>query len=263
MKFPSFLSKWHYRCLLYILILPLLAMFISCATIEKQLFPTPPPTPPAGNCQLFSNGETLDALWMEGKEGMPVFLFSYGNYQRITDIKLFCKNFQMHGYGIFAYDYAGYGASTGKASSKQSCHDIEAAYDFLVKEKNVQPEDIVVIGYSVGSGPSCHLVSKHPAKALVLCAPFASAVHVVLPFSLPGDKFLNYRLLAKSKTPVLIFHGEKDSIIPVRNSKLLYKKAQGRKKLVLLPEADHNDLFNCLGDDFWKEMSDFLNDRQE
>lgn len=242
----------------YILILPFLAMFISFATIEKQLFPTPPPTPPAGNCQLSSDGETLDALWLEGKEGMPVVLFSHGNYQRITDIKLFCKNFQMHGYGILAYDYAGYGASTGKASSKQSCHDIEAAYDFLVKEKNVKPEDIVAIGYSVGSGPSCHLVANHPVKALVLCAPFASAVHVVLPFSLPGDKFLNYRLLTKSKAPVLIFHGEKDGIIPVRNSKLLYKKAQGRKKLVLLPEADHNDLFNCLGDDFWKEMADFL-----
>ena len=84
-------------------------------------------------------------------------------------------------------------------------------------------------------------------------------MHVVLPFSLPGDKFLNYKLLAKSTTPTLIFHGEKDSIIPVRNSKLLYKKAQGRKKLVLLPEADHNDLFNRLGDDFWKEMADFLN----
>ena len=92
MKLQSFLSKWQYRCLLYILILPLFAMFISCATIEKQLFPTPPPTPPAGNCQLSSNGETLDALWLEGKEGMPVFLFIHGNYQRITDIKLFCKN---------------------------------------------------------------------------------------------------------------------------------------------------------------------------
>ena len=234
-------------------------MFISCTIIEKQLFPTTPPTQPAGNCQLSSNGETLDALWLEGKEGMPVVLFSHGNYQRITDIPTFCKQFQMHGYGIFTYDYAGYGASTGKASSRQSCHDIEAAYDFLVKEKNVKPEDIVAIGYSVGSGPSCHLVANHPVKALVLCAPFASAVHVVLPFSLPGDKFLNYKLLAKCTTPTLIFHGEKDSIIPVRNSKLLYKKAQGRKRLVLRPEADHNDLFYCLGDDFWKEMADFLN----
>ena len=258
MKLPSFLTKWQYRCQCTILFLALLPMIISCTIIEKQLFPTPPPTPPAGNCQLSSNGETLDALWLEGKEGRPVVLFSHGNYQRITDIKLFCKNFQMHGYGILAYDYAGYGASTGKASSRQSCHDIETAYDFLVKEKNVKPEDIVAIGYSVGSGPSCHLVANHPVKALVLCAPFASAVHVVLPFSLPGDKFLNYKLLAKSQTPALIFHGEKDSIIPVRNSKLLYKKAQGRKRLVLRPEADHNDLFNRLGDDFWKEMADFL-----
>ena len=254
--FPKNLrQKW--RLLLLVAIL-LTTMLISCVRIEKYLFPHPPSTPPAGNCRLLSGDETLDALWLEGRKDIPVILFSHGNYQRITDIISFCQSFQERGYSILAYDYAGYGASTGKASVKQSYLDIKTAYDYLINEKGVKAEDIVAVGYSVGSGPSCHLVSKHSVKALVLCAPFASAVHVVLPFSLPGDKFLNYRLLAKSDVPVLIFHGERDSIIPYRNAKLLYKKAKGRKRLVSPSKADHNDLFNCLGDTFWQELSDFL-----
>ena len=194
---------------------------------------------------------------------MPVVLFSHGNYQTLADIKPFCEDFQQHGYNIMAYDYAGYGSSTGTPSEKQACLDIEAVHDWLLQEKGVKAEDIVIMGYSVGGGPSCHLASQRPAKAIVLCAPFASAVRVVLPFSLPGDKFRNDRLLSKTDTPVLIFHGKQDRVIPFRNAERLYRIAKNtKKKLFAHEQADHNDLFAWLEDDFWKELADFLDINQ-
>ena len=229
------------------------------ANIDKLMFPMPPATPLAGNCQIIAGSAVLDALWLEGKKDMPVILFSHGNYQTLADIKSFCEDFQKHGYSIMAYDYAGYGSSTGTPSEKQACLDIEAVHDWLLREKGVKAEDIVIMGYSVGGGPSCHLASQHPAKAIVLCAPFASAVRVVLPFSLPGDKFRNDCILSKTATPVLIFHGKQDRVIPFRNAERLYKKAKNtKKKLLAHNTADHNDLFDCLGDDFWKELAAFL-----
>lgn len=239
----------------------LCCLFIGLAmlNINQLIFPLPPATPPVGNCQLTAGDAVLDALYLEGKDGMPVILFSHGNYQTLADIKPFCEEFRKHGYSIMAYDYAGYGSSTGAPSELQASLDIEAVHDWLLREKGVKPEDIVIMGYSVGGGPSCHLASQRPAKAVVLCAPFASAVRVVLPFSLPGDKFHNDRKLSKTDTPVLIFHGKQDHVIPFRNAERLYKKAKStKKKLFAHDTADHNDLFDCLGDDFWTELADFL-----
>ncbi len=258
MCIKKILSKWYWRCACYLSIVVIVGC-IQVHRIDKMLFPVPPKTACAGNCRIAAGDAMLDSLYLEGQAGMPTILFSHGNYQTLEDIKAFCEEFQQHGYGIIAYDYAGYGDSTGQPSEKQACLDIEAVYDYLIQEKKVKPEDIVVMGYSVGSGPSCHLISKHAVKSLVLCAPFASAMHVVLPFSLPGDKFRNNHILSENDVAMLIFHGRKDKVIPFRNGELLYKVAKSsKKKLVSNDEAGHNDLFDYLGDSFWKELACFL-----
>ena len=254
----KFCSKWYWRCLCYLLVLLSVAC-IQIHRIDKIMFPVPPATPKAGNCQVTAGDAVLDALYLQGRVGMPTILFSHGNFQTLEDIKFFCEEFQRHGYGVMAYDYAGYGNSTGRPSEKQACLDIEAVYAYLTQDKKVRADDIVMIGYSVGSGPSCHIVSKHKVKALVLCAPFASAIRVVLPFSLPGDKFRNDVVLSNVDVPTLIFHGKKDRTIPFRNGELLFKVAKSpNKKLIAHDDADHDDLFLCLGETFWNELALFL-----
>ena len=252
------LSKWYFRCLCYILILVSLSGVVTIMNLDRLLFPTPPPTPVSGNCQLNAGAAVLDALWLEGQKDHPVILYSHGNYETLQDMRSLCYEFRLQGYSVLAYDYAGYGASTGKPLEKQAYLDIEAAYDYLLREKGVSPENIIAVGYSVGTGPSCHLAAKHDIKALVLCAPFASAIRVALPFSLPGDKFKNVDKLSSKEIPVLMFHGKKDEIIPYRNAKLLYKKALGPKRLVTIADAGHNNLFYHLGDQFWSEIAKFL-----
>lgn len=256
--FKTLWARWYFRCLCYVLIIVPVFTIIAIINMDKLLFPIPDATSASGNCQLRSETAVLDALWLEGKKDYPVILYSHGNYETLKDIRPLCYEFRLQGYGVLAYDYAGYGSSSGKPSAKQAYSDIESAYDFLIHEKGVPPANILIVGYSVGSGPSCHLASMHDAKALVLCAPLASAIRVVLPFSLPGDKFKNIDKLSTQKIPVLIFHGEKDDVIPYRNGKLLYDKALGPKHLVTVPSASHNDLFDCLGDDFWSEIKSFL-----
>ncbi len=251
-------SKWYWRCLCYLFVL-LSVGCVQILRIDKIMFPIPPATPVAGNCQIASGDAILDALYLEGREGMPTILFSHGNYQTLEDTKSFCKEFQQHGYSVIAYDYAGYGQSTGRPSEKQASMDIEAVFDYLTRDKNVKVDNIVVVGYSVGSGPSCHILTRHAVKALVLCAPFASAIRVVLPISLPGDKFKNNVVLSSVEVPTLIFHGKKDRTIPFRNGELLFKVAKSpNKKLIAHDDADHDDLFLCLGETFWKELAMFL-----
>ena len=75
---------------------------------------------------------------------------------------------------ILSFDYAGYGPArtSGETSgeaptespcplSEEQCHqDLLACYHYLVNEKNVLPQNIVVYGKSLGSGPACWLAQK-------------------------------------------------------------------------------------------------------
>ncbi|NMA21400.1 MAG: alpha/beta hydrolase, partial [Lentisphaerae bacterium] len=137
--------------------------------------------------------------------------------------------------------------------------NIEAVYRFLTESEKVPPEKIIVMGYSVGSGPSCWLAGHYPVGGLILEAPFASAFQVVQPLpSLPGDRFLNQKHIRQCQAPILIFHGEKDRVIPVRNSRKLFEAAPEPKKLILVQEAGHYDLEEHLEERYWQEIQEFV-----
>ncbi len=72
------------------------------------------------------------------------------------------------------YDYSGYGASTGLPTVLNTFTDIEACLVWLLQQGK-QPEDIILYGQSVGSGPTCHLAAKTPKLGgVVLHSPLAT-----------------------------------------------------------------------------------------
>ena len=76
---------------------------------------------------------------------------------------------------VLGYDYSGYGRSTGTPSVSNAVADINACYQFLLQVKGRRPQDIVVYGQSVGSGPSCDLASaEKDLKGIVLHSPLMS-----------------------------------------------------------------------------------------
>lgn len=227
--------------------------------MEKILFPAPGRySERVGNVVIQSGNAELDAFFHAPADpGKPVILHSHGNGESLRYMFPAPRDYIRRGYGILVYDYAGYGASSGKAGEKQSCMDIAAAYDFLRNTKKIPPEKILPVGFSVGSGPSSFLAANYPVPGLVLCAPFASAIQVVFPFSLPGDRFPNADHLASKSVPLLLFHGKKDRIVPYRNGLKISRKAKGPVRFVPHDRADHNDLFDILGETFWQELETF------
>ena len=96
---------------------------------------------------------------------------------------------------IMAYDYTGYGKSNG-VPNEDSCYtDIEAAFQYLLEIRRLQPEQIVLYGRSLGSGPSCYLAQKtaregNSVGGLILQSPLLSAYRVALDFrfTMIGDR---------------------------------------------------------------------------
>lgn len=250
----KFWAHWYYRVLFYIIFILFSLLITGLILMEKLLFPAPQSPEKAGNITLRSNDELLDALYLPKKSADAVILYSHGNAETLSSIKPRLYEFYAHNYSVLAYDYAGYGNSTGKPGEKQAYMDIESAYRFLTQQEKIPPEKIIVAGYSVGSGPSSYLATEYPVKGLLLIAPFASAAQVKLPFTIPFDRFNNARRLKNKATDLLIFHGTNDRIIPLRNSRKIFQQSSGSKKLIVVPGAGHNDILKFTGNSFWQEL---------
>ena len=246
------------RLMIYAILVPVILILLGYLFMDRLLFFAVRTGPRAGNLILRSGEYRLDAFYHPAPPGRPVILFSHGNGEILFDIMPFLNEMIRRNYGVMAYDYAGYGDSEGKPGERQSCRDIESAFRFLTETEKIDPRRIVFCGFSVGGGPSCYMASKHPNNPLILAATFASAIQVVLPFSLPGDRFPNAKILSSQPIPVLIFHGTADKVIPFRNGRKNYDSAIGRKKLIPVPGADHNDLFDQLKETFWTELGNFI-----
>lgn len=260
-KIAFFLLK---RLLIYSALIISIPLLLGYIFMEKMLLPEVKTTARNGNTVIFSNNFELDAFFHPPQPGKDVILYNHGNAETLKSIMPLLNEFIRQGYGVMAYDYAGYGFSQGKASEKQLYSDAGSVYEFLTCQQKISPQNIIVMGFSVGSGAGCFIAERHPEiKALVLLAPFASAIEVVLPFALPGNRFNNKKRLQKSNVPLLIYHGSADRVIPLRNSRTLLQSAAGRKKLITVKNADHNNIFDFTGAGFFRSLADFTGSAPE
>lgn len=78
---------------------------------------------------------------------------------------------------VLGYDYSGYGCSTGTPSVSNAIADIHACYQYLLQAKGKRPQDIVIYGQSVGSGPTCDIAaSEKNVMGVVLHSPLMSGI---------------------------------------------------------------------------------------
>lgn len=76
---------------------------------------------------------------------------------------------------VLGYDYSGYGCSTGTPSVSNTIADVNACYQYLLQVKGKKPQDIVIYGQSVGSGPTCDIAaSEKGVMGIVLHSPLMS-----------------------------------------------------------------------------------------
>ena len=194
------------------------------------------------------DGSRLIAWRTSAVEGQPFILYLHGNAGNLASRADRFQRYQAQGLGLAMLSWRGYGGSTGRPSEANNVADARLAYDTLVAS-GVRPEDIVVYGESLGSGVAIQLVAERKVAALVLDAPYTSIVDVAL-LSYPYlpvrplliDRYESDRHIKQVRVPVLVLHGERDAVIPVRMGKALHEMVPGPKKLVLFPDGGHVDL---------------------
>jgi len=141
--------------------------------------------------------ERISAVHHRGTGAAYTILFAHGNAVDLGDLDERLAFLTAAGYDVVASDYRGYGTSDGSQSEGAAYADIDAAYRYLV-DAGVDPEHLIVMGHSMGSGPALHLATERPVGGLVLESPFTSAFRVAVPVRLlPFDRFDNLARIGK------------------------------------------------------------------
>lgn len=166
---------------------------------------------------------------------------------------------------VLAVDYRGYGKSEGRPTEEGIYLDALAAYDYLTRERSLHPEQIVVLGQSLGTAVAVDLAAKRPLAALILEGGFPSARRAAQrAIWLPGiayvirTRFDSAAKLKGIRIPVLVAHCRDDSVLPYALGEELYAAANQPKTFVSYPAACHEPLFYADPDDYAAKLLVFL-----
>lgn len=195
------------------------------------------------------DGAKLVAWHAAAVAGQPTLLYFHGQGGSLKARATRIQRFMSEGWGVFMMTWRGYGGSTGAPSEKNNVADAHLAYDTL-RNAGVEPRDVFLYGESLGTGVAVQLATGRDAAGLILDAPYTSTVDVAadrypaFPVRLAmRDTYLSDRFISKVRMPVLVLHGEKDAVIPVRYGERLFAAANEPKQFALFPRGHHSDLY--------------------
>jgi pimeloyl-ACP methyl ester carboxylesterase len=167
-----------------------------------------------------------------------VVIFSHGNGGNILD-RDYLRNLSIfQDFGIIMYDYYGYGCSeevpTLLMNKEALTKSLEEIYN-LVSNKNV-----ILIGESLGSYPTCWLASRVPIEKIILFVPFdtIASVNPIAPYIL--GPYNNLEFCRQIKIPCLIISAEYDRVMPAYCGENL-KKAFGTNGKLVQVQTNHSN----------------------
>jgi uncharacterized protein len=192
-----------------------------------------------------ADGETLVAWHFPAKDGRPLILYFHGNAGALVDRIPRFRMFTCRNYGLLAVSYRGYGGSSGSPTQSGLLQDGEAAYR-EARARGYDGDRIVLMGASLGTGVAIALATTHEAAAVVLEAPYLSALDIasarypIFPVSwLMFDQFRSDLAIRDVHVPVLMVHGEKDNVIPLNSATRLFELANEPKTFVSVSGGNH------------------------
>jgi fermentation-respiration switch protein FrsA (DUF1100 family) len=188
-------------------------------------------------------------LWYRpASKGFPTIIYYHGNASHIGNRAGILAALAEKGFGVLAVSYRGYGKSTGTPTEQGIYQDARAAIAFLTQTQHIPLNRIILYGESLGTGVAVQMASEVPVGGLVLEAAYTSVaaraaeLYYYIPVRfLIQDKFNSLEKIGKVKAPVLCFHGERDTVIPIAHGKTLFNAVISPKQSFFFPHVAHND----------------------
>lgn len=194
-----------------------------------------------------------------------VVLLSHGNAGNIADRLDRVLSLRRLGVDFFLYDYRGFGRSTGEPDEEGTYRDGRAAYDWLIRERGVEPSRLILMGESLGCAISVQLALDRKAAGLILEAPFASIPHMaraIYPFlpvgALVQTRYDNLAKVRGLKMPLFLVQGAADEVIPPSQGRMVFEAAPEPKSFLRIDGAHHNDVYVVGGEPYRTALAEFI-----
>ncbi len=251
--------------------------------LDRQYVYFPAPWEPRDWAAL--SGLPLEEVWFRAKDGTrlfgwfleapapldhgltgsaPVLIWSHGNAGNIIHRLDPLAELHRRGLSVSLFDYRGYGRSEGTPSEEGLYLDALAAYDYLLNERKIPPARIIAYGSSLGAAVAGELARQRPVAGLILETPFPSVEAVARSAfrGLPAHLFVQARYdlarrLKEIRVPVLVLHGDRDSMIPFELGRAVFDAANEPKEFMTVHGADHNDLHLIGGETYYQALLQF------
>ena len=205
------------------------------------------------------DGVDIAAVYLPNPAARYTILYSHGNSEDLGDIFSLLKSIRDLGFSVFAYDYRGYGTSSGTPSEKNAYRDADAAYAFLTDNLHIPTNRVIALGRSLGGAVAIDLARRRRLGGLIVESSFLSAYRVITRIPLlPFDRFNSFEKIKDVRCPVLVIHGRRDEVIPFWHGEKLFREAQEPKRSLWVNNAGHNDLFEVAGKSYGRALRDFV-----
>jgi pimeloyl-ACP methyl ester carboxylesterase len=221
-----------------------------------------------------SDGITLHGwystpLRCEGGAGVPVkadmvVLWFHGNAGNISHRYDMIRAMIGLPVQVFIIDYRGYGKSEGKPNERGLYLDARAAWNYLINERRVAPDNIVIFGKSLGGAPAIDLATQVEPAGLIVQSSFTSAgdmAATILPF-LPRfvlhTKMDSLAKISQVRCPKLFIHSRADEVVPYELGRRLYEAAPEPKEFYEVKGSPHNSTYIVGGKPYFEALRKFV-----
>jgi fermentation-respiration switch protein FrsA (DUF1100 family) len=197
-----------------------------------------------------ADGTKLNGWFVPHPNPKRAILYCHGNGEYIAfNAELAAQLRDSLEASVFLFDYRGYGHSEGRPDEAGCIADGRAAQQWLARRMGIKPNELVLMGRSLGGGVAVALAAEEGAQALVLEAVFpvmcdVAALHYRwLPVRwVMKNRYDCVSRIQKYHGPLLQSHGTSDAVVPIEMGRRLFDAAPSKnKRWIEFPGLGHND----------------------
>jgi fermentation-respiration switch protein FrsA (DUF1100 family) len=213
------------------------------------------------------DGVRLNGWFIPHRQARATLVWFHGNAgnigHRVDNIKLLHDRVPVN---IFIFDYRGYGRSEGAPTEQGTYLDGEGALALMREKLGAEGvKKIILFGRSLGAAVAAEIATRFPSQGLILESPFVSIAEMTRLYFplLPIGPLLLTRYdvqttVQKITVPVLVLHGDYDSVVPFEQGKTVFAAAPEPKKFFTIAGADHNDTYVVGGEAYYEQLKEFI-----